>query len=271
LTKAFISWSGETSEAIAKALRNWLPNVLQAVKPYYSPDDIEKGTRWNSEISKSLAECEVGIICLTKNNLNKPWILFEAGALSKNISQSRVSAVLFGIESANISGPLSTFQNTKFEKPDFKKLVEMINKAGGDTALEGSTLDAVFEKWWPDLETDINQVLESAPVEKKTHTRSDRDLLEEILNLSRSLTKQAVLEDQSGKGAWYNWDPRNRNQLNALAAEYPSVNALRWYSSPDGSRGILNVDSDGNLVIERDSEENSPSARNDTKADDEPT
>jgi hypothetical protein len=38
--KVFISWSGEQSKEIAEAFRNWLPGVLQAEKPYFSPDDI---------------------------------------------------------------------------------------------------------------------------------------------------------------------------------------------------------------------------------------
>ena len=35
--KVFITWSGETSKAAAQALRDWLPRVIQAIKPYFSP------------------------------------------------------------------------------------------------------------------------------------------------------------------------------------------------------------------------------------------
>ncbi len=38
----FISWSGELSKKIAEAIRDWIPCVIQAVKPYYSPDDISR-------------------------------------------------------------------------------------------------------------------------------------------------------------------------------------------------------------------------------------
>ena len=80
--KVFISWSGETSKGLAEALREWLPAVIQAVNPYFSPDDVSKGSRWSSEISKELEDSAIGIICLTKENLEAPWIMFEAGALS---------------------------------------------------------------------------------------------------------------------------------------------------------------------------------------------
>ena len=83
MTNVFISWSGQQSEEIAEELRNWIPSVLQFAKPYYTPNDIEKGAKWSSEVSQKLSECNVGIVCLTKDNFAKPWILFEAGALSK--------------------------------------------------------------------------------------------------------------------------------------------------------------------------------------------
>lgn len=43
--KIFISWSGTRSRAMAVALRNWLPDVVQAFKPFMSEEDIEKGRR----------------------------------------------------------------------------------------------------------------------------------------------------------------------------------------------------------------------------------
>ncbi len=72
--KVFITWSGKTSKALAEVFREWLPGVIQAVKPYYSPDDITKGSRWFPEISKELEESRVGLICLTRDNLQEPWL-----------------------------------------------------------------------------------------------------------------------------------------------------------------------------------------------------
>ena len=63
-TKVFISWSGELSRKLGEALRTWLPASLQYVKPYFSPEDIEKGTKWNTEIAKELETSNVGVICL---------------------------------------------------------------------------------------------------------------------------------------------------------------------------------------------------------------
>ena len=52
--KVFISWSGDLSGAIAEVVRKWLPGVIQCIKPYYTPNDIEKGTRWFDDVSKEL-------------------------------------------------------------------------------------------------------------------------------------------------------------------------------------------------------------------------
>jgi hypothetical protein len=88
--KVFISWSGDLSKNIAEIFRQWIPSVIQAVKPYYSPDDVTKGTRWSTEISKELDNSKIGIICLTRDNIEKPWIMFEAGAISKNLDKAKV-------------------------------------------------------------------------------------------------------------------------------------------------------------------------------------
>ena len=38
--KVFLSWSGEASKEAATALYNWLPTVIQTVKPYMSAENI---------------------------------------------------------------------------------------------------------------------------------------------------------------------------------------------------------------------------------------
>lgn len=185
--KVFISWSGELSKNIAEIFRQWIPGVIQAVKPYYSPDDITKGTRWSSEISKELDASKIGIICLTKDNLNSPWIMFEAGALSKNIDKSKVCPLLFGIEPSDIQGPLVQFQAAKFSKKETKRVIKMINSELGDAALSNDVLDSVFEMWWTKLEENIQAELKN-PREKKEDIRSERDLLEEVLKLTREIS-----------------------------------------------------------------------------------
>lgn len=183
--KVFISWSEKDSRKFGEALRDWLPVVLQFVEPYFTPSDVEKGSRWNSEIAKELESSKMGIICVTRENLHSDWVLFEAGALSKSLESSRVCPILFGIKNTDLAGPLKQFQTTEFNKNDFKKLVSAINANYGESKLKEKVLESAFEKWWPELEIKVNDIFDKLDQTDEVPIREDRDLLEEILELSR--------------------------------------------------------------------------------------
>jgi TIR domain len=117
--KIFISWSGPHSLAVATALKEWLPFIFTDIQTFVSSDDVRKGKRWLVEIARELSTCNFGIVCLTPDNLESPWLFFEAGALSK-LKASHVCTLLFGnLRPGNIEGPLSHFQATVFSKTDF--------------------------------------------------------------------------------------------------------------------------------------------------------
>jgi len=186
MTNVFISWSGDRSKLVAEKMREWIPSVLQFATPYFTPADVEKGARWQPEISKKLSDSNVGIICLTKENLDRPWILFEAGALSKNVDQSRVCCLLFGVENSDLAGPLSTFQSTQFVRDEFRKLISTINDAGGDRRLSSEVLDRTFSVWWPQLELAVHEILAQKYDGSARIARTEREMIEEILELSRA-------------------------------------------------------------------------------------
>lgn len=183
--KIFISWSGQLSKELAEVFRDWIPGVLQFVKPYFTPGDMEKGSRWSSEIAKELQESQIGIIVLTRENLSEPWIMFEAGALSKQLEKSQICPILFGVEDTDLVGPLVQFQATSFTKADMKKLVKTINNACGDERLVDNVIDTVFEMWWSKLESQIKLVMGKERGRGQKELRSDRELVEEILSLTR--------------------------------------------------------------------------------------
>jgi hypothetical protein len=185
--KIFISWSGESSHKSAIVLRDWLKCVLNEVEPWVSSEDIRKGKRWLVEISRELQESSFGIICLNRSNLASPWILFEAGALSK-FSDARVCALLLGdLESSEVSGPISHFQATPFRKDQVRKLVSDINVLLGDKKLKDELVGRVFEKWWPDLERDIAACVTAGEPAKVS--RPSESILAEILELARYTAK----------------------------------------------------------------------------------
>ncbi len=187
--KVFLSWSGTKSHKLALTLRDWLPSVIQSVEPYVSSEDIDKGARWSTDIAKELEDSGFGILCVTKENLNAPWLTFEAGALSKKLDKSYVSPFLFDIKRAEITGPILQFQSTVFEKEDVKKLVYTINKALGDEKLAETRLEKTFEVWYPNLEKELNSINEdfesTETLEEPTEENISSKILEEILELTR--------------------------------------------------------------------------------------
>ena len=182
--KVFISWSGPTSEKVGAAIKDWLPNVLQSVQPYFTPSDIEKGARGFEEITKELSESKVGLLCLTRDNINSNWILFEAGALSKTLGKSHVCPILLGIKPTDLSAPLNHFQATEIECEDFRKLINGINNCLENNKLPEKTIQTVFDKWWPELEEKLNDINKEI-LEPGQPIRDDREILEEILQLIR--------------------------------------------------------------------------------------
>jgi hypothetical protein len=184
--QVFISWSGDLSRELGETLRDWLPGVLQSVKPFFTPNDIEKGSRWGKDIANELGSSSVGIFCLTKENLTKPWLMFEAGALSKNLDASRVCPILFGVETTDLEGPLLQFQAAPFTKTEIKKLIKTINSCLGEQKLDETVLNNVFDMWWPRLEEKVTEVMARHNQTPEAESlRGDRELLEEILELSR--------------------------------------------------------------------------------------
>jgi hypothetical protein len=187
--KVFISWSGQRSAAVADALRYWLPKVIQALEPWMSADDIEKGTRWRSGLASELEESSIGIICLTRENLDSTWIHFEAGALSKQQHNTYVCTLLFGLEPTDVREPLAQFQHTRATKDDLRKLISTINKALGDAKLPESELSEGFEVWWPKLQKRLD-VISPSMNERSEPVRQDREILDEILELVREQTRE---------------------------------------------------------------------------------
>lgn len=193
--KVFISWSGNTSLKIAQTFREWLPSVIQSIEPYVSSEDIDKGARWSTDIAKELEDSTFGILCVTRDNIEAPWLSFEAGALSKTMEKSFVTPFLFDIKRSEVQGPILQFQSTVFEKDDIKKMVKTLNKACDESGISDTRLDKSFDVWYPTLEDSLNKLKEESfhkGIEEgkgsEEITRSS-EILEEILELSRDNQK----------------------------------------------------------------------------------
>ena len=189
-TRVFISWSGELSRRVAELLNVWIGNVLQGVATWISTEDIDKGSIWFAEIGSQLAEVGVGVICLTPENITAPWILFEAGALSKGLTQSRVCPIAINIEPSDLKPPLSQFNVSRPRKDDMLKLIKTINSQNGSTALSDEKVKSAVEKWWDDFERPFDKIIKSHSNLAAPPHRTTQDVLDEILAIVRSIHKR---------------------------------------------------------------------------------
>ncbi len=197
--KIFISWSGERSQSLAEALRDWLPLVLHYAQPWLSTSDIKSGDRWGIEIAKELQDTNFGILCVTKDNLNAPWLLFEAGALAKSIEEGRVIPLLLDLDKSDISGPLTQFQAEKSDNDGIKKLVESLNKVSS-SPIADSTLKNLFEALWTGLQQKLGNIPASSSPQKKS--RPQTEILEELVAGVRTVemrVRDAIEEHPEGR------------------------------------------------------------------------
>lgn len=186
----FLSWSGVRSKEVTELLDDWLQCVIQAVDPWMSSKDIDRGSLWFSEINNQLQNTTIGIICLTHENLNKPWILFEAGALAKGLSNNRVCTFLIDLEPTDVGTPLSQFNHTLPTKDGLWELVRTLNNSLKDRALKENILEQVFDTYWPAFESRFTEIITNTETTGPILKRQEDDILMEILSATRSMDKR---------------------------------------------------------------------------------
>jgi TIR domain len=195
--KVFISWSGSRSQAFAQALRDWLPLVLHFVEPWLSEADIAAGERWAQSVAKELESCNFGIICVTRENVSAPWILFEAGSLAKSLEGSRVIPLLLDLEFSEIGGPLAQFQAKKADRDGLSETVDSVNHASKDP-IPDLRVRQLFDALWPQLEGQMNAVPKHTAPTKPI--RPQHEILEELVGSIRAIdTRIRTLEENSNE------------------------------------------------------------------------
>lgn len=185
--KVFLSWSGQRSKEVANLLSDWLCCVIQASRPWISTRDLDRGSLWFGEINDQLKDTTVGIICLTQENKARPWILFEAGALAKGLSTSRVCTLLVDLEPKDIEDPLAQFNHTFPTRESVLGLVKTLNSTLASNGLDNRILEQVFDTYWPQFEQRFTGILSSTEAQPPSKPRPKEDVLGEILENTRML------------------------------------------------------------------------------------
>jgi hypothetical protein len=182
----FICWSGDRSHQIAKALKGLLESSMSSFRKedVFISDDIEKGVSWFQSIETRLETAKAGIVCLTPENLNSPWLHFEAGALARRLTAEaprqrgtgasldneraeaafrqadppryRLFTLLHGVAGAELRGPLASYQATSTTRSDVAAMIRSI------TSVVAEPHARAFEQSQPKLEAEDLATFEAA-------------------------------------------------------------------------------------------------------------
>jgi tetratricopeptide (TPR) repeat protein len=234
--QVFISWAGSRSKTLAVLLHEWLKTVVQRANPWMSDHDIEAGQRWNVEISLRLKETNFGIICLTPENLNASWLLFEAGALAKAIDTARVVPVLLGLRKSDLTFPLAQFQAVEANRDGFFALASALNKGLGDDQLSPITLNTIFNGLWPNLESEVIALCNAPSLAQTQVKRSDREVLQDVLESVRTIQRtigssaRASHVSELGAGDWEDYYIKGVNFANQRGGIETDIAALCSYA-----------------------------------------
>jgi hypothetical protein len=174
-----------------------MKDMLHEVEPFMSKHDLESGTRWGQALAQQLEDTSFGLLCLTPDNLSKPWLLFEAGALTKHSEGRACCLLLSGLRPADVAGPLAQFQNRTFDEENLELLMRDVN-AKLREPLQQDRLARAFAKWWPDLKREVDSAIKAdaqSSAEPARPQRKPAEIIEEVLVRVREIqTSMAVAE-----------------------------------------------------------------------------
>jgi hypothetical protein len=150
--------------------------VVHQVDAWISSRDIDPGRRWALALGRELEQSDFAVVCLTRENRNSPWILFEAGAAARSL-EARVVPLLLGIGASELDGPLAQFQSLPADEAGMRKLTTTLYDSSS-SRLDGRQRDVVFSKLWPILQERLASLMEQQ--RRVTHVQSPKDLLDDI-------------------------------------------------------------------------------------------
>ena len=158
-------------------MKQYLPHILPDIYPWLSDQDITPGSRWSQELARELHECTCGIICVTQENMNSPWINFEAGVLSSSIGTEMVIPLLIDIDTDDLSGPLQQFHALKLSRDALEEIVKTMRERIPSPLAEDFSREGL-ELVWPMFETLSKMTASGAKKTAKPPTK--KELIEQI-------------------------------------------------------------------------------------------
>lgn len=104
-------------------LRVALPDVKFYVSSSYQ--SLTPGISWWDDIRNTLSQAKIILACVSRQSLDKPWILFESG-VGIGCGATVIPVILDDLPNAHIQPPLSMYQAVRMDKKSLTHLVKSI-------------------------------------------------------------------------------------------------------------------------------------------------
>jgi hypothetical protein len=226
-----VSWSKTRSWEVAQSVYDWLPNVFPRVKLWISTNDIEIGDEWWEELKRVLHKAKACITCITKDNVNSPWLHYEAGRIAGRKEEVRILPYLFDVTPEEIAHtPLQKYQCAQcaesFEEGTLA-LVRSLNRLWPrkPKKLDDETLQSKFAEHWPTLEERLKHIPEIEYSENK-------NVIPTVGATTRALT---LTVPPSGKAILV----QKLESLFATFDKYWHIERSHGYANRDALRAII--------------------------------
>lgn len=234
--KVFISWSGALAKNVATVWFDLVKETFDSVEPFMSEENIGAGERGLNKIAAQLSGTSFGIIVVTQENQNSPWLNYEAGALSKDLDDQtvRVAPSLVDFERKNdVAGPLGQFQASLLNREGVEFiLIEIAKVIGVD---DGPIRKRVANSW--NEYSDRFEAAKTAVGSTATQRRSNDDILDEILTTVRELARTA----RAGDLATHAWSILLSDAGADLTVTDIDVSSVKWPARRKRQLVVLDV------------------------------
>jgi hypothetical protein len=166
--------------------------------------DIQAGDRWIQSVTQELDKSNFGIVCVTPENIDSPWILFESGALAKSLEAGQVIPLLFDLDFTALSGPLAQFQAKKLTREGLNEIIQSL-QSSSEMAIPEERARRLFEAFWPELESKFSEIPRQEFAQR--HVRPQNEILEELVTSVRALEVRmrqvlTLVEESSAGLSW---------------------------------------------------------------------
>ncbi|MDR1099967.1 MAG: hypothetical protein LBL28_05735 [Treponema sp.] len=160
--QGFLSWSGTLSHEIALSIKDEILDTLfgDYIEMFIS-SEIGVGSPFASEIFTRLTESDFGIVCITAENIEKPWVSFECGGLIKNMEKKNLYVMLVDVSFemlGRLNPPVSEFQAVSIDKDGIINLIKKIS--GSILRTESAIYENKIHEGWNKNEKNFADIIQ---------------------------------------------------------------------------------------------------------------